>query len=203
MCPAFELMRRSLFVLVGLALFVAACSSPPETTETEPDATTTTTTPPTTTTTLPDFELSSPSWQHGQTIPAENTCDGPDVSPQLDVIGIPADARTLAIIVDDPDAPLGPWDHWVEFDIEVAPGSFQLNKGSAGTLGVSGVNSWNVDGFMGPCPPEGEEHTYVFSIFALDGTLDLPSGVDSDALRRAMTGRIVAQADLAGTYARP
>lgn len=197
-------MRRLIALAIVASLVLAACSPQAETAENgvAEAAPTTTTTAPSTTTTLPAFAAMA-SWQDGEPIPIQFTCDGSDISPQIDVVGIPADTTALAILADDPDAPLGVWDHWVEFDIAVEPGTFQLAQGAAGTLGTSGVNSWNVDGYMGPCPPEGEEHTYVFTVYALDDRLDLPTGVDSDTVRKAMAGLIVAQAEVTGTYARP
>lgn len=134
-------------------------------------------------------------------IPAEYTCDGDDVSPQLDVVGIPPGTQTLAIIVDDPDAPLGTWIHWVEFDIPTGSSSFEFPR-DAPSQGVAGLNSWHLEGYMGPCPPTGETHTYHFVIHALDTSLGLPAGVDVNAVTDAMDGHIIDTVTLTGNYSR-
>lgn len=152
---------------------------------------------------LPDFSVSSSSFTDGGSIPSQFTCDGADVNPALTIVGIPEEAVSLVVVVDDPDAPVGTWDHWVEFDIPAGAGSFDLPE-DTDPLGTQAVNSWNLEGYMGPCPPEGDEaHTYHFQVYALDGLLDLPAGVDSDTVGTAMEGRVLARAEMTGTYARP
>lgn len=200
-------MRRALIVLVALAL--AACSSSDGDMEETPqslDSTTTTapeTTMTTTTTTDPGpFAVTSPEFTRGAIIPVEFTCDGIDVNPPLDIAGIPEGTQSLVILVDDPDAPLGTWDHWIEFDIPAESGSFEIPR-DAGILGTSGINSWNLEGYRGPCPPEGDEtHTYRFTVYALSGFLGLPAGVDGEAVRAAMEGPVIESAELTGTYSR-
>lgn len=194
-------MRR--IITLALVLTVGACSPSSDTTDTTAPATTTSTTTPesTTTTEPPPFGVTSPAFEDGEAIPVQYTCDGSDVSPELMIVGLPDGTDAIAIIVDDPDAPLGTWDHWVEFDIPAGPGSYHVPE-DVPPIGVAGVNSWHLEGYMGPCPPPAEEHTYHFQIFALDGLLELPSGVGSDALRTAMGGRVLGSVDLTGTYAR-
>lgn len=195
-------MRRIL--VLALILTLGACSSSDgaiETTTTFRTTTSTTTQESTTTTELPPFGLTSPEFENGEAIPARYTCDGEDVSPELQVVGLPEGTRSIAIIVDDPDAPLGTWDHWVEFDISAETGSHRIPIDSS-PIGVQGVNSWHLEGYMGPCPPEGEEHTYHFRIYALDGPLGLPRGITSEELRTAMEGRVLDTVDLTGTYGR-
>ena len=109
--------------------------------------------------------------------------------------------RSITVIVDDRDAPLGTWDHWVEFDIPAGPGSFRIPRGGD-DLGVNGINSWHLAGYMGPCPPEGEQHRYYFTIFALRSPLGLPSGADSAQVLEAMEPDVIARATLMGTYER-
>jgi hypothetical protein len=155
----------------------------------------------TTTTTLPDFGVTSPAFEDGAAIPTELTCDGADVSPELNIVGLPQRTQSIVVIVDDPDAPLGTWIHWVESDIAAAPGPFDLPRDTP-RLGIEAVNSWNLVGYMGPCPPAGEEHRYVFTIYAIDDFLDLPAGVDSDSVRTAMDGHVVDSAELTGVYGR-
>lgn len=196
-------MRR--IIVLAVLLTVGACSSPNESIETTTTAESTTSTTEasesTTTTELPPFGVTSSAFDEGGPIPVLYTCDGEDVSPELLVVGLPAGTRSLAIIVDDPDAPLGIWDHWVEFDIPAGTGSFHILSDSS-PLGVAGLNSWHLEGYMGPCPPEGEEHTYHFQIFALDGLLELPAGISAAELRAGMEGRLLDSIELTGTYAR-
>jgi Raf kinase inhibitor-like YbhB/YbcL family protein len=193
-----------------LATSLTACSPSGQEldTTTEETVVTTTTTATsttireTTTTTLPDFAVSSPAFTDGGTIPVEFTCEGADVNPPLEIVGIPEGTTSLAIIVDDPDAQLGTWDHWVEFDIPGGSGTFEVPRGTA-PLGTEAVNSWNLGGYMGPCPPETDDpHTYHFTIHALEGFLDLPPGVDSEELRQAMEGQAIATVEMTGNYGR-
>ncbi len=196
-----------------VVLVLAACSAEaapderptPSTTTTSVTTTTvqpsTTTTTETTTTTLPAFDVSSPAFADGEEIPREFTCDGADVSPRLDVVGIPATAESLVVIVEDPDAALGTWYHWVEFDIARESGARDIPR-DAGSIGTRGANSWNLTGYRGPCPPEGEEHRYVFKVFALDGRLDLPEGVEAPQVYTAMEDRVISTTELTGTYGR-
>lgn len=197
-------MRRLLVILMASGL--AACSSSDSAEDTTPeslDTTTTTAAETTTTATSPRaFAVGSSAFTNGGAIPGEFTCDGDDVNPPLEIVGIPDGTESLVIIVDDPDAPVGTWDHWVEFDISSGPGSFQVAR-DTGPLGTQGINSWNLEGYRGPCPPEGDDpHTYHFRIHALDGPLDLPDGVDGETVQTAMEGRVVASVELTGTYSR-
>lgn len=199
-------MRR----LIVVALLIVACSPYDQVTEptitTTTRETTTSTTPPTTlpstTTTLPPaFGITSPAFGPGEAIPLPFTCDGEDVSPSLDVVGIPRGTESLVLIVDDPDAPLGTWDHWVEYDIPVDSGSLEIDRAS-GPIGTQGVNSWNLTGYMGPCPPESEQHEYFFRVYALDRLLDLPAGSESERVDKAMEGHVIDSVELVGVYER-
>lgn len=194
-----DVMRR----LIVVVLVLAACSTEPAPDE-QPTPSTTTTTArqsSTTTTTRPPFDVSSPAFADGEEIPREFTCDGADMSPRLDVVGIPSSAESLVVIVEDPDAPLGTWYHWVEFDIDPESGARDILR-DTGPIGIQGANSWNLTGYRGPCPPEGEEHRYVFKVFALEERLDLPEGVDAPQVYTAMEGRVISTTELTGTYAR-
>lgn len=202
-------MKRHLIVVI--ALLLAACSPADESAEIEL-ITTTTTAPPTTTTTATastvtaakqpaSFSVSSPVFGDGELIPEIYTCDGSDLSPELVIEGLPLGTRSLVLIVDDPDAPIGTWDHWVEFDIPAGPGSYVVERDS-GPVGVQAVNSWNLPGYGGPCPPQGEEHRYVFTVYAVDGLLDLPAGVDSQVVYETMEGRVIDSVQLIGLYGR-
>jgi len=189
-----------------VVVVLASCSPVSVSTESSdtsrPLPSTTTTVPPTTTTTeLPAFAVSSPAFAHGEEIPSEYTCDGEDVSPALNLVGLPLSTRAIAVIVEDPDAPLGTWYHWVELDIPASSGSFDIAR-DAGRIGIQGINSWNVPGYMGPCPPEGEEHRYLFRIFALDSMLGLPDGVAADTVLSALTEHALETVELTGVYGR-
>lgn len=197
---------RRLTILVVVSILTASGCSPSESAEsgeatTTTVAETTTTAESTTTTIRPDFSLTSPAFDEGEPIPVENTCDGDDISPRLDIVGLPEGTHSVVIIVDDPDAPLGTWNHWTEFDIPVLSHELVIDRGTE-MLGVPGVNSWNVTGYLGPCPPEGEEHTYEFTVYAMGGMLDLPEGVGRDAVLSAIEGHVLDSRTLTGTYSR-
>jgi len=192
-------MNRRIVIVVALGLLVTACS-PGETAE--PSTTTTEVPAPTTTLeAIVPLAMTSPSFNEGQVIPATFTCEGPNFNPQLDIVGLPDETVTLTIIVDDPDAPVGIWDHWVEYDIDAGGGGFTIPQ-AAGQIGIEGLNSWNLPGYGGPCPPEGEEHRYFFTVYVLNGDLGLPPEIDSAGVRTAMEGKIITQVVLMGTFAR-
>jgi Raf kinase inhibitor-like YbhB/YbcL family protein len=109
--------------------------------------------------------------------------------------------QSITVIVDDRDAPLGTWDHWVEFDMPAEPGSFRIPRGGD-DLGLDGINSWHLPGYMGPCPPDDEEHRYYFTVFALRSPLGLPPGVDSTQVYEAMEPDVIDSVTLMGTYGR-
>ncbi|MCD6291234.1 MAG: YbhB/YbcL family Raf kinase inhibitor-like protein [Anaerolineae bacterium] len=151
---------------------------------------------------LPTFDLHSPAFTPGHSIPRKYTCQGDDVSPPLQWDTPPQGTQSLALIMDDPDAPGKTWVHWVLFDIpgsarslpEAIPSTPELPDGSQ-----HGRNSWGRLGYGGPCPPSGT-HRYFFRLYALDTRLNLSPGVTEKQLRQAMQGHILAQAELMGTY---
>jgi len=150
------------------------------------------------------FELTSTAFVQGKPIPRQYTCDGQDISPPLSWSDPPAGTRSLALIADDPDAPVGVWVHWVLYNLpaesrglpEAVPADAELADGSR-----HGRNSWRRPGYGGPCPPRGT-HRYFFKLYALDTVLDLRAGADKGQLLKAMEGHVLAQAELMGTYAR-
>ena len=150
------------------------------------------------------LEISSTAFSEGEMIPTRYTCDGPDVSPDLSWSGVPDAARSLALICDDPDAPMGTWVHWVLFNIPSnadglpaeIPSDDALENGAR-----HGTNDFGRLGYGGPCPPGGT-HRYYFKLYALDTELNLDSGVTKDQLLEAMQGHILAEAQLMGTYKR-
>ena len=143
--------------------------------------------------------ISSPAFGHNARIPDKYTCDGGDVNPPLTMENVPAGAKSLALIVDDPDAPAGMWVHWVLWNISPTAGEIRENSVPAG--GVQGKNDWRRNRYGGPCPPSGT-HRYFFKLYALDSTLNLgPDTVKAD-LEKAMEGHIMATAQLIGLYKR-
>jgi hypothetical protein len=153
------------------------------------------------------MKLTSPVFSEGGEIPSEYTCDGANTNPQLDISGVPANAKSLVLIMDDPDVPaqVRPervWDHWVVFNIP--PETKTIPEGQ-NPPGVAGKNSRGALNYGGPCPPpqyEPKRHRYFFKLYALDVMLDLPAGSNKQSLIHAMQGHIIATATLMGTYQR-
>jgi Raf kinase inhibitor-like YbhB/YbcL family protein len=147
--------------------------------------------------------LESPAFAPGGEIPAAHTCEGKDVSPALRWSGVPAGAKSLALVVDDPDAPdpKAPktiWVHWVVYDVPA--GSTGLDEGAAPPAGARvGLNDWKKARWGGPCPPIGR-HRYFFKLYALDRTLGDLGTPTKAQLERAMEGHVVGRAELMGTY---
>ena len=142
-------------------------------------------------------------------IPKRFTGDGEDVSPELSWSGVPAGAKELALICDDPDAPTPePWVHWVIYKIPTTATALRENVPKTGSMpepagAMQGVNSWGAIGYRGPAPPRGHGvHHYHFKLYAVDTALNVAAGVDKKKLLSAMQGHIVAQGELVGTYER-
>jgi len=149
--------------------------------------------------TVVPFQISSPAFDEGQPIPAEFTADGRDVNPPLKIRGVPEGARSLALIVDDPDAPMGTWVHWVMWN--VPPDTAMIPADSVPVGAVQGRNSWGRTSYGGPAPPSGT-HRYFFKLYALDTTFDLPSSTDKAGLLSAMKGHVLGETQTMGTYSR-
>lgn len=145
------------------------------------------------------MEIRSFAFSEGDDIPADYTCDGKGTSPELSISGVPADAKSLVLIMDDPDAPAGTWVHWTIWNIASSIASIVPDSVPAGAR--EGMTSFGESGYGGPCPHQGA-HRYYFRLFALDRMLDLPAGASIGDLRAAM-GRPIAEAVLVGRYARP
>jgi Raf kinase inhibitor-like YbhB/YbcL family protein len=148
------------------------------------------------------FLLSSSAFMDGGWIPELHSCRGADVSPSLEWSGSPGDARSFALILEDPDAPAGVWCHWLLYDIP--SGVHALAQGyKAGSLGVSGVNDFGKLGYGGPCPPPGGPHRYFFKLHALDvHTLGLGVGIPRSELLRAIKGHVLAETQFMGRFQR-
>ena len=145
------------------------------------------------------LSISSPAFEHGRPIPPQFTADGDDVSPELTITGVPDGAASLALIMDDPDAPMGTWVHWVVWNIPA--NTAVIGEGSEPIGSAGGRNSWGRTGYGGPAPPSGT-HRYFFKLFALNAVLDLPPTADKAALEDAMEEHILDRTELMGTYAR-
>jgi Raf kinase inhibitor-like YbhB/YbcL family protein len=151
------------------------------------------------------LEISSSAFSDGGTIPKQFTCDGPDVSPPLAWKDAPANVQAFTLIMDDPDAPVGTWVHWVLYNMPAntkdVPGSVakteQLPNGA-----LQGRNDFRKIGYGGPCPPAGRPHRYFFKLYALDRKLDLKAGASKAEVETAMKGHILGQAQLVGRYGR-
>jgi hypothetical protein len=149
--------------------------------------------------------ISSPSFSSGGDIAKKFTCDGADVSPQLSWNEPPAGTKSFALLADDPDAPVGNWNHWVLWDLppetrglaEAVSRAARLPDGSQ-----QGTNDFRKTGYNGPCPPPGKPHRYYFKLFALDAKLDLKAGAGKRDLEAAMKGHVLAQAEWMGRYGR-
>lgn len=145
------------------------------------------------------LNISSPAFNHGGAIPARYSCDGADVSPPLVIDKTPAAARSLALIMDDPDAPAGTWVHWVVWNIP--PQTREIPENGLPLGSSQGKNDWKRNGYGGPCPPSGT-HRYFFRLYALDTSLQLAASTTKAALELAMRGHILAKRELLGTYRR-
>ena len=144
------------------------------------------------------MKLTSAAFVNNGLIPSEFTCDGSDTSPPLAISEVPKNAKSLALIMDDPDAPIGIFVHWVVWNIP--PDIREIRKG-AEPSGVQGKTDFRKSGYGGPCPPSGI-HRYFFKLYALDTLLDLPEGLSKKDVEKAMQGHIIEKAELVSTYKR-
>ena len=142
------------------------------------------------------LNVSSPAFKDADFIPTKYTCDGQNVNPSLDIGKIPAEAKSLAIIADDPDAPLGTWVHWVAWNIPV---THHIKENDV--HGEEGLNDFQTRGYRGPCPPSGI-HQYFFKVYALDDLLALPGHTTKYQLEKAMSEHIIGFGELVGLYKR-
>ncbi len=145
------------------------------------------------------IQISSSAFTQNGSIPAKYTCDGLDVSPPLIIENVPSEAKSLALIVDDPDAPAGTWVHWVVWNIE--PSAKEIKEDSLPAGAQEGMSDFRKRGYGGPCPPSGT-HRYFFKLYALDTTLNLGPNATKALLEQAIKRHIVAQSELIGRYKR-
>ena len=144
------------------------------------------------------LKLTSPAFQSNSPMPAKYTCDGENINPPLLISGVPNSAKSLALIMDDPDAPGKTWDHWVTFNLSSTTGNIKEREEPAG---VKGLNSWGKTGYGGPCPPSGT-HRYIFRLYALDSVLSTKEGATKTEVFKAMEGHVIVAVDLIGLYKR-
>jgi Raf kinase inhibitor-like YbhB/YbcL family protein len=146
--------------------------------------------------------LSSSAFKDGQPIPADYTCDGKNISPQLSWGGAPGNTQSLMLLVDDPDAPSGVWTHWILFNLLTDTSELPEDFAKSPSTAKQGTNDFKKPGYGGPCPPSGKVHRYFFRIFALDTTLNLPAGASRKEIDAAMAKHVLAMGQLMGTYQR-
>jgi Raf kinase inhibitor-like YbhB/YbcL family protein len=180
-------------VIIAFSIAIVACQSQSQATVTQTGEN------------MQKIQLTSAAFQEGEPIPVQYTCDGTNISPPLAWAGIPGGTNSLAMIVDDPDAPGRTWVHWVVY--QISPDLMGLPEGlvnysNAGGIGTAGKNDFNKLGYGGPCPPKGKPHRYFFKLYALDTDLELQQGATKTQLEAAMQGHILAQGQLMGTYGR-
>ena len=148
---------------------------------------------------MAEFALESSAFENAQAIPGRHSCEGEDVSPPLRWTDVPEGARSLALIVDDPDAPAGVFTHWVAWGLD--PAGEGLGEGEPAPR--EGRNDFGTTGYRGPCPPPGHgRHRYVFRLYALDTELEVPAGGAKAELQQAMEGHVLTTAEFVGTYER-
>ncbi len=144
------------------------------------------------------MKLTSPVFNDGGNIPSKYTCDGEDISPPLEISDVPSETETIALVMDDPDAPVGTFTHWVVWNIPKDTTKIEEGKEPQG---VQGRTDFGKKGYGGPCPPSGT-HNYRFKLYALKKRLDLKEGASKKEVEKAMQGSIVEEALLTGKYRR-
>jgi Raf kinase inhibitor-like YbhB/YbcL family protein len=152
--------------------------------------------------TMGNIALKSSAFKEGETIPKKYTCDGDDINPMLEIRNVPPEAKSLALIVDDPDATRGvPWDHWTLWNIN--PRTQYISEDTLPDGVVLGTTSFGHQKYGGPCPQKGSKpHRYMFKLYALDVVLDIPAGATKAEVEKAMEGHILDQTILTGLYSR-
>jgi Raf kinase inhibitor-like YbhB/YbcL family protein len=144
-----------------------------------------------------NLSVKSPVFENNKLIPAKYTCDGDNVNPPLTIEGVPEEAKSLVLIVDDPDAPMGTWDHWIVWNIPPTTRKIEENT----VPGTEGMSTYRKHAYGGPCPPYGT-HRYFFKIYALDTELDLNQDSEKKDVEKAMESHVLAEGELVGLYRR-
>jgi len=184
-------MKWGAVIFIAVILLLSGCSQDMQEAEDIPEAKDTQEVK-----TMAGLKITSPVFEQNGNIPSKYTCDGEDINPPLNIEGIPEGTQSLVLIVDDPDAPVGTWDHWVVWNIEPADA---IKENSV--PGTQGMNSFGKRPYGGPCPPSGT-HRYFFKLYALDTKLDLDPGSGKADAESAMKGHTLAKAEIIGVYKR-
>ncbi|MDI6778257.1 MAG: YbhB/YbcL family Raf kinase inhibitor-like protein [Patescibacteria group bacterium] len=146
------------------------------------------------------MKITSPVFQNNESIPKKYSCDGENINPPLEIADVPESAKSLVLVVVDPDAPVaGGFAHWTLWNISSS--TSQITENSVPERAIQGLTSSNSNGYVSPCPPSGT-HRYFFKLYALDTNLDLPSSSKREDVEKAMEGHILDQAELIGLYQR-
>jgi Raf kinase inhibitor-like YbhB/YbcL family protein len=143
------------------------------------------------------LSVESPAFENSKLIPAKYTCDGDNVNPPLTIGGVPEGTKSLVLIVDDPDAPMGIWNHWVVWNI--LPNARKIEENTV--LGTEGISTSRKHAYSGPCPPYGT-HRYFFKVYALDAKLNLNANSTKKDVEKAMQSHVLAEGELVGLYRR-
>jgi Raf kinase inhibitor-like YbhB/YbcL family protein len=146
-----------------------------------------------------NMEIKSSAFENNQPIPKKYTCDGENINPPLIIENVPGDAKSLLLIVDDPDAPGGTWNHWIVWNIE--PSNTFIEESSVPEGAFQGQNDAGNNSYYGPCPPTGN-HRYHFKVFALNKFLEADSSLEKERIETLIEGNILDSAELIGTYER-
>lgn len=146
-----------------------------------------------------NMKLTSSTFAHNQSIPSQYTCDGANTNPPLTIFDVPTNAKSLVLIMDDPDAPAGTWVHWTIWNID--PNTKEIAENNVPQGAIQGKTSFGKPGYGGPCPPSGT-HRYFFKLYALDTDLSLSPQSSVTDLEKEMSGHILDKTDLIGLYSR-
>lgn len=189
---------KNRLIIFGLSILFFACTAAPEPVAKESaEIPQRSTTIPQEQITQEPMKITSTEFTHNQNLPAKYSCDGNDVNPPLTISDTPEGTKSLVLIHDDPDAPVGTWVHWLLWNI--SPDTTEIAENSTPSGAVTGKNSWNETKYGGACPPSGT-HRYFFKIYALDTTLNLSPNSKSADIEAAMKGHVLDKAELIGLY---
>ncbi len=151
------------------------------------------------------IKVESPAFENGEIIPVKYTCDGEDISPEMIWSNIPSETKSLVLIMDDPDAPMGTFTHWIVYDIPTRLNHLPEDLPKVAEIETlkQGINDFRNVGYGGPCPPPGKPHRYFFKVYALDvSSLGIPGGMTREIVEERMQGHVIAEGYLMGVYGR-
>lgn len=146
------------------------------------------------------MQITSFAFKNNETLPTKYTCEGENINPPLEISDTPENAKSLVLIIDDPDAPAGLWTHWTIWNID--PKTKEIKENSVPVNSKEGITSFKNTGYGAPCPPKNTGvHRYFFKIYAIDKTLDLPTSTTSESLYKKIENSILDKAEIIGLYA--